>query len=441
VIRPEDATDARAYLGSLELFGVKLGLDTIRAIARELGSPERAYRSVHIGGTNGKGSIAAIVDTALRAAGHRCGRYTSPHLVRLEERFHVDGKQVEPSALDEAIERVRSVVAGLVARGDLAVHPTFFEVTTAAAFELFERARVTVAVLEVGLGGRFDATNIVVPDVSCIASIAFDHEQYLGGTLASIAFEKAGIIKRGVPVVIGALPADARAVVRQRCDEVGAPLIDAQAGSHLRTSYEGGWTELELTTAVRTYPRVRLALRGAHQVQNALVAVRVLETLDMAGLRVPSEALVAGLTSAHWPARLDLRALPDGRQVLIDGAHNPEGARALAEYVRREWPERLPYVVAAMADKDFEGLFHAFAPTVRQLIVTRVPGRRSADPDRLAAAALRAGITHVECEPEIPQALSRAWRHGPLVVVAGSIYLAGRVLEWLDCDRRTSVGS
>src|SRR6185436_5400886 len=190
------------YLFGLELFGIKFGLDNIRALVASLGHPDRTFQSVHLAGTHGKGSVTAFVDAALRAAGHRAARYTSPHLVDLTERFAVDGKPVSQAELVAVIEHLRSRIEELIAAGTLQAQPTFFEVTTAAALELFRRAHVDVAVLEVGLGGRLDATNVITPRVTAITSIAFDHEKYLGRTLGEIAAEKAGIIKPGVPVVL-----------------------------------------------------------------------------------------------------------------------------------------------------------------------------------------------------------------------------------------------
>src|SRR5256885_1854295 len=195
--------DPLSYLFSLEQFGIKFGLENIATIVAALGHPERAFRSVHVAGTNGKGSVTAMVDAALRAAGHRSARYTSPHLVDLCERFVIDGRPVSTGALAAAVSDVRDVIDRLHASGALDVHPTFFEVTTAVAFELFRRAEVTIAVLEVGLGGRLDATNVVSPIVTAITSIAFDHQKYLGTSLREIAIEKAGIIKPGVAVVLG----------------------------------------------------------------------------------------------------------------------------------------------------------------------------------------------------------------------------------------------
>lgn len=211
---------------AFEHFGIKLGLENIRILLDALGRPDDAWPAVHIAGTNGKGSVSAMVEAALRAAGHRTGRYTSPHLDRLEERFAVDGVPVESGTLVSTVARVLDEVDRLHGDGRLTVSPTFFEVTTAVAFELFRLARVDVGVIEVGLGGRFDATNAILPRVTAITSIALDHERHLGRTLASIAFEKAGIAKPGVPLVLGAVGDEAHAVIADVCAETHAPLLD-----------------------------------------------------------------------------------------------------------------------------------------------------------------------------------------------------------------------
>src|SRR5438552_8078786 len=216
--------DPFEFLFGLERFGIKFGLENISTVVARLGHPERTFRSVHVAGTNGKGSVTAMVDAALRAAGHRSARYTSPHLMELTERFVIDGRQVNRDALAAVVADIRDAVDALSREGRLEVQPTFFEVTTAAAFELFRRAHVDVAVLEVGLGGRLDATNVVRPDVTAITSIAFDHQMYLGSTLREIAIEKAGIVKPGVPVVVGEVDPEADAAIEQVARDRGAEL-------------------------------------------------------------------------------------------------------------------------------------------------------------------------------------------------------------------------
>ena len=222
--------DPIAYLFGLEQFGMKFGLENIRTIVDALGRPDRAFRSIHIAGTNGKGSVTAMLDAVLRAAGHRAAMYTSPHLVDLTERFVIDGHPVEREKLVSVLGELRDLIGGLVAGGALPAQPTFFEVATAAALELFRGAGVEVAVMEVGLGGRLDATNVITPVMTAITSIAFDHEKYLGYTLAAIAEEKAGIIKPKVPVVLGAMEPAATAAIERIAHERGAPVVPAWDG-------------------------------------------------------------------------------------------------------------------------------------------------------------------------------------------------------------------
>jgi dihydrofolate synthase / folylpolyglutamate synthase len=400
-----------SYLFSLEQFGIKFGLENISTLVARLGHPERAFRSVHIAGTNGKGSVTAMVDAALRAAGHRSARYTSPHLVDIVERFVVDGRSIDHADLAAVIADIRDVVDGLRREGALQVQPTFFEVTTAAAFELFRRARVEVAVLEVGLGGRLDATNVIVPEVTAITSIAMDHETYLGSTLQDIAREKGGIIKPGIPVVVGDLPNEANAVIEQIARERSARLIRTTPDSVAAQS---------------------IGLAGDHQKANAAVAVALLQEIDRGGLRVPAAAIAHGLAKPDWPGRLDLRRLPDGREALLDAAHNPAGAAALASYLRGWHTDEPPppLVFAAMRDKDVAKMFEALLPAVGPVVVTRASTPRAAVPDEVAAIARRvAPASHVLVAPTPGDALAAAWRTAPRIVVAGSIFLLGDVMK------------
>jgi len=370
---------------------------------------------VHVAGTNGKGSVTAMVDAALRAAGHRSARYTSPHLVDLAERFVIDGRPVERAALLAAVSDVRDAIESLRADGSLEVQPTFFEVTTAVAFELFRRAAVEIAVIEVGLGGRLDATNVLTPPdlvATAITSIALDHELYLGHTLADVAFEKAGIIKAGVPVVLGPVEGDAAEVIERVARERGAAIVRTTAAD------AGGFA---------------IHLAGAHQRSNAAIAVRLLEILDASGIRVPAHAVGAGLADPQWPGRLDTRRLADGRELLLDAAHNPAGAAALASYLLAGGGPPRPLVFAAMRDKDVAGMFTALLPAVGGLVVTRASNARSAEPEALAAhaRAIAPGLP-IAIEPIVEEALAAAWRHSPRIVVAGSIFLLGDVLKLVD---------
>jgi dihydrofolate synthase / folylpolyglutamate synthase len=404
--------NALAYLFGLEQFGIKFGLENISRIVERLGHPERAFQSVHIAGTNGKGSVTAMVDAALRAAGCRAGRFTSPHLIDLSERFVIGGHPVSAEALAAVVDDIRQAIDAMRGEGVLEVQPTFFEVTTAAAFELFRRARVEVAVLEVGLGGRLDATNVVTPVATAITSIAFDHQAYLGSTLRQIAFEKAGIIKPSVPVVLGQLDLEAASAINEVAHARGAAVIQAS------TDDVAGFT---------------VGLRGAHQRINAAVAFRLLEVLSARGRPIAPDAVAAGLSKPEWPGRLDLRRFEDGREILLDAAHNPAGAAALASYLKDAWTDPPPLVLAVMRDKDISAMLRILLPVVSRLVVTRASNPRSADPDDIVerAQAIAPGLP-VAAEPTAASALAAAWRASPRIVVAGSIFLLGDVLRGIQ---------
>jgi dihydrofolate synthase / folylpolyglutamate synthase len=425
---PEDVLE---YLLGLEKLGIKFGLDNIRAICEALGHPETSSPSVIIAGTNGKGSVAAMVEAGLRAAGLRTALYTSPHLVRLEERFALDGAPVDDGALRAAAERVRAAVGQLHATRRLETEPTFFEVTTAIAFEIFRAARVDFTVLEVGLGGRFDATNVASPLAGAVTTIDFDHERFLGHTIRAIAGEKAGVIKPGMRMVVGERKPEALEVFEAACREQGALFVRAREGVAAEAGAAGGRLVLRLETPSRRYPPMPLALRGRHQVDNAIVAVRLLEQLEAGGRVVGEAAIVSAVTAARWPGRLDLRTDAAGRQVLLDAAHNPAGASVLASYLREFHPGRLPIVFGIMKDKDVAGTLAPLLPLAAPLILTRPATDRALTPESLRQAARHLGGADLRVEPDPRAALELAWSLAPLVCAAGSIFLVGDLLAGL----------
>ncbi|MBF8300365.1 MAG: hypothetical protein HW394_735 [Acidobacteria bacterium] len=407
---------------ALETFGIKLGLDNISRLSAALGHPERTFTTLHVAGTNGKGSVTAMVHAALVAAGVRAGRYISPHLVDLSERF----------VIGSAAEDVLDCADQLKASGGLPVHPTFFEATTAIAFELFRRARVEVAVIEVGLGGRYDSTNIITPAAGAITSIGFDHQQWLGGTIEAIAFQKAGIIKPGMDVVIGALPDEARRVIGDVAAGQQARTIDAADGARVTIDARGDRDELGIETPDDRYGPLTLALRGEHQIGNALVAIRLLEAARYSGIRVPRDAIERGLTDVDWPGRLELIRLQGGGQVLLDAAHNVDGARALAAYLRRRHPERPALVIGVMRDKDVEGIIGALLPVVSSVVATAADTSRAIPARELAARIAATGpLVPVHAEPDPPRAVEQALSANGTVCVAGSIFVVGAVRDGL----------
>lgn len=415
-------SSVREYLLSLELIGIKLGLEQIRSLVALLGHPERAYPSIIVAGTNGKGSVTAMVERGLRAAGRRTGRYTSPHLVDLEERFAIDGRPISTAQLETVAQRIRE------AAGQLASPPSFFEATTALALEVFDEERVDVAVLEVGLGGRLDATNVVEAIGAAITAIDFDHEQYLGSTIEEIAAEKAGVIKPGALVVLGANPPPVQTVIRGAADRAGATLVMAPDGVSAQWTLVDGRARVRLVTPRRSYPPITLALRGRHQVENAITAVRLLEELSAKGaFDVPESAIVTALTEVDWPARLEY--LPHaGHTVIIDGAHNPAGARALASYLSETHRRRLPMVVGIMRDKKIDALIAALAPAASRFVFTTASSPRAATPGELHAIAARVAPDLSCIDVASPaEAVALAMTLDDPIVVAGSLYLAGEV--------------
>lgn len=420
------AADPIAFLYSLETLGMKFGLENISALSAALGHPERAFRSVIVGGTNGKGSVAAMLSAALHAAGYASARYTSPHLERLEERFVVGQRDVATEDLRRAAASVQEVVAAMLRDGVLEVPPTFFECTTAVAFELFKRAAVEIAVLEVGLGGRLDATNVVTPLVAAITSIDLDHQAQLGNTIQEVAREKAGIIKTGVPVVIGPVPHDAERVIAAVAFERQAQLIRVGVDVRVRSSLVSGTTTVDIESTRRQLNDVALGLRGGHQALNAATAVAVLDALGARGFPVDDRAARGALMHPEWPGRLE-RFLYHECDLLLDAAHNPAGARALAAYLTEAGWHRVTLLFGAMRDKDIGGMLDALLPLCDAVVATTPPTARAAPAADIAAM--------IETSPRRPRvveavdsaeaALGRACELGNRVVAAGSMFLIG----------------
>jgi dihydrofolate synthase/folylpolyglutamate synthase len=400
-----------AWLSGLEVTsGWDLRLERMRAALARRGHPEEEWPALHVAGTNGKGSTAAMLDAILGAAGHRTGLYTSPHLVDFTERMRVGGRTIPRDAVVALVAELR---AALEPAG---IHLTHFEFATLIAFEWFSRVGIDVGVIEVGLGGRLDATNVVRPAVTAITSIARDHEEYLGHEIASIAGEKAGILKPGVPVVVGPLPTEAEDVVAARAREVGAVL------HHAGRLGDGG-DGLVFEGAGARWDGLRVGLAGGFQRDNAAVA---LTALALVRDRFPcaETAVRAGLAGVRWPGRLAVVA--ERPRVVLDGAHNPAGTATLAAELPALVGDRpLVLVFAVMADKAWAAMLEPLVARASRALVTRV-GRRGLDPERVAATL--AGRLPVETVAQPRAALARAREvAGPdgAVLVTGSLFLVG----------------
>lgn len=417
------------------LYGVKAGLENMRRLLARLGDPHKSLACVHVAGTNGKGSVCAMIASGLREAGHRVGLYTSPYLEHFSERMRVNGECISDAALLELAWLVRREVEAMRASGEGS--PTFFEICTAIAFCHFARSKVDYAVVEVGVGGRLDSTNVLdQPLLTCITRIGLDHTKALGGTLRAIALEKAGIIKPGVPVVLARSPEAARAALRGRACEAGAPCIDmAEADVRLTQSDLTGQTfDLQFTApeiGAVTASGVRIRLLGAYQIENASAALAALYGLRARGVPLSEEAIRAGLANAAWAGRLEWFA--DAR-TMLDGAHNPMGAHALAEAVQALFSgQPITLVAGCMKDKAYREVAGGLSRFATRAVCTQVDSPRALPAEELCRELSARGVPSVAVSDPF-EALAQARAGGDCVVVAGSLYLVGALRGLLTAE-------
>ncbi len=415
---------------------IKLGLDVETQILTRLGNPQFFCPVIHVAGTNGKGSVCAMLESVLRAAGLKTGLYTSPHLIRFNERMRVSGMPItdgELSALFELVDRAdREQAAGPEGRP-----ATFFEFTTAMAFEHFRRQGAQVAVLETGLGGRLDATNVVTPVVSVITRLGIEHTQYLGKTLAEIAAEKSGIIKPGGTVVCSPMPEEVRDVVAQVAREKKARLILAdEVVTVRRLGQDLRGQKIKIETAAADYGPLVLPLIGRFQLENVATAIAALECFGaISGMNVDPADIQRGLGSVQWPARCQV--LSENPATILDVAHNPNGAEALAGTIREIVRHRkVGLVVGLLADKDCRGFMSAFSGLAEKCWAVPIHNERALPQDQLVACIRASGMDVEACS--LPEALARAqeWAkiNDSVVCIAGSLYLAGEVLANLGLE-------
>ncbi len=423
-----DTAAALQQLYGLERFGIKLGLDNIRTLLGLVGNPQEGLQAVHVTGTNGKGSVCAYVASVLQKAGYRTGLYTSPHLVRFNERIQVDGVAIP----DEDLLRLWTGIQPAMRQmdGERAVNrPTFFEVTTAMAFEYFRERKVEVAAIEVGMGGRFDATNVLESRVAVVGRVGLEHTEHLGRTVDRIAREKAGIIKttsRAVTVDQEALP-----VIEERCRELHVPLTVvgrdvtaerlSQDLSGQRVCVRGAFGNLEVTTP----------LVGSFQVENVGLAVAALTELRKTGIEVPDAAIVSGIAAVHWPARF--QKIRENPLVIVDGAHNGPAAVALAAAYRELFRDRKCILVTGiLADKDLASIAGSLGPLAQRVVACHPKSHRAYHAEEVASAFRR--FAPVDVISAVAEAVDRGIaeaRGDDIVLITGSIYTAGEALEHL----------
>lgn len=430
--------NALDWIHSLSRFGMKPGLERITAILEMLGNPHRLVKHVHITGTNGKGSTAAMLASILDAAGYRVGLYTSPYILSFTNRMAVKGKDIEHGELVELVGRVRPVVEEVAADQRFG-QPTEFEVVTALAFTFFARKQVDLVVLEVGLGGRLDATNVVHPLLSIITNVSLEHTEVLGATVEAVATEKAGIIKKGVPVLTASDDEEVLGVIRRRAAALDAPLhcLYPCRGAAGKTMKHPVFSRRKVTDRgqyfdycgfERSFEDLFIALRGSYQLCNAATALAAVELLARQGYMISEKAVRRGLKETEWPGRLEL--LNNSPKLVVDGAHNPAAIKQMAQTLPDYFSyRRLVLVFGIMADKDAPAMMSALLPLADEVIFARAAIPRAADPGRLAEIArdqLHYDHNRIKVVEEVGTALETGLSQaGPddLVLVTGSFYI------------------
>jgi len=419
----------------------KFNLENITMLAINLGHPEQKYPSVHIAGTNGKGSTAAFLESILRHAGYRTGLYTSPHLERINERIRVNGEEIPDQAFADVFSRIHSVIEELLANGRLRAHPTFFECVTAIAFVYFAQSKVQLAIFETGLGGRLDATNILTPQVSVITRIDFDHENFLGHSIREIASEKAGIIKPGIPVVIAEQRDEARQVLFAKARQLNVPAVETDSTFAIESQKTADGRVRATVKETATGKRFELApqLAGRFQLQNALNAVAAVRLLASSGFPSSDNAIERGIATAIWPGRIEkVRSQPD---TYLDGAHNPSAARELGAFLEENLRGRkLIIIFGALRDKAVDEIAGILFPLASEVIFTQPNTSRSISAAQLAEIAAHHAARY-KIIPDAEEALESAIAQvapADVVCVTGSLYLVGELRHHWQSNVRTS---
>ncbi len=419
------------YLADLgqELHGVKFGLEAISRILVELGRPHERYETAIVAGTNGKGSTCAMLASILQQAGYPTGLFTSPHLVRVNERMRVNGKEVSDANFAAAFTEVAAAVERLVNLKQLEKPPSFFEFLTATAFQHFAQARAKFVVLDVGMGGRLDATNVTHPRVALITNIDFDHMEFLGSTLAAIAAEKAGIIKPHRPVISGVEDAEAEAAIRTHAQDLGAELLELiKVAQITKLHAREGRYSFDLALGKEHFAGLACPLLGKFQVKNTMAAVAGAWRLEAEGFEISRRSIMQGLRAATWPGRLE--PIFPKPLVLLDGAHNPGAARELATFIREELSgRRVRLVFASMRDKAIREICASLFPLAEEVYLTHPEHPRAATPEEiLAALDSRPARLHIEIEPaRALEKASSASSPDDVVLVVGSLFLVGAI--------------
>jgi len=426
-----------SWMFNLERFGIKLGLENVSEFLSRIGNPQKDFKSVHVTGTNGKGSVCEFTAEILKKHGLKVGLYTSPHLVDFRERIAVNGKEIP----EKDVLRIGSDLRGTMedmAKENGEKQLTFFEFTTGLAFRYFSEQKVDIVVAEVGMGGRLDATNVLMPEVACITRIGLEHTNYLGNTVQEIAREKAGIVKEGISTITCERNPEALNVIKTTCDKKGAKLrridVDFRV-SNVHQSLKG--TKFDYS-GIRMLRGMKTRLLGAYQSENAAAAIALVEELASRGIMVTDEEIRKGFLSARWPGRLDI--VSSEPWIMFDGSHNPDGVAATARVLEELKVTPLTYVLGCMDDKDARGIVKALVPTAAEIIVTQARYKRALPAERLGKI-VDEEFTGPHGIVELPAEAFEFARKGYLgngACIIGSLYLVGEAIQWWNAKKRSA---
>ena len=418
------------YLEKIQNLGIKFGLDNVRAVLSALSNPHQKYPSVLVAGTNGKGSVCAMLSQILILHGFRVGLFTSPHLVRVEERTRIGRTPILARALCRILTQLKKTIEGLIDSKILLSPPTYFELLTCLALVYFQEQKVDMAVLEVGMGGRFDATNVVDPVLTVIATISAEHQKFLGESLEQIAFEKAGIIRKNVPVVCGVEPREAFLTIKKRAEELCAPFFGVFESSESYTARKRrNDYQFEYRSDREKYC-YSPSLPGQHQGKNAAVALVASERLSENWRKLEKEKIIRGVETVRWEGRME--AISSSPLVVLDGAHNEEGAMALRDYIRDFIPSPIILVFASMRDKKIEMIADILFPLSRMVILTRFPFFKGASPEEIKERVSKFE-DRLFLEPDPKKALLTALKNAArddCILVTGSLYIVGEIKKF-----------
>lgn len=420
---------AEDWLSSFNKYGWMFGLERILFLLKQLGNPHQGLQVVHVAGTNGKGSVCQYISAILQKAGYRVGVYLSPHIERFSERIVINDQEITVEDLESLVEQVQPVVEEMMKNGNT---PTFFEIVTALAFLYFREEKVDYAVVEVGLGGRFDATNVVTPLVSVITNISLEHTNILGNVISSIAFEKAGVIKDHVPVVTAATRV-ARETIKSVAMERSAPIVCIEKSMWKRLSLRKNIQEFFIQGAFKDYV-VKTSLLGLHQGENIAVAIAAVERLQMNGVFIADEDIREGIAAASHPGRMELVSMKP--RILLDGAHNPDGMKMLAKTLRTDFKfDRLILIFGVLKDKDIPMMVSSIVPLADLIIVTQSTNSRAYDPVLLMEKIQRFDANkEVRVEASVPDAVAHAKqlaKRRDLICASGSLFTVGEARHYL----------